>query len=77
MVRKWSQRRALEVAVLEVRRQVDGLVPDLGLVLGRADVDADAAAGAVVRRHLDGDAVVGQLARLELLGEEVGGRSVA
>ena len=52
---------ALLLAMLLGGRHVDGLVPHLGLGLGRADVDAHAAAGAVVGRHLDGDAVAGQV----------------
>ena len=62
--------RALGVAVGVRRLQVDRLVPDLGLALGRADVDADAAAGAVVGRHLDRDPVVDEVAGLELLALE-------
>ena len=45
---------------------------DVGLALGRADVDAHAAAGAVVGRDLDGEPVVRQVARLELLVTEAG-----
>ena len=36
-----------------LRRHVDGLVPRVRLVLGRADLDAEVAAGAVLGRHLD------------------------
>ena len=64
----------LFVAVLLGGGHVDGLVAHLGLGLGRADLDADAAAGAVVGSHLDGDVVVEQ--RLGLVGdaaEAVGG----
>ena len=55
---KKSQRGALDVAMLRRRLHVDRLVADLGLALGRADVDADAAAGAVVGRDLDREPVV-------------------
>ena len=63
---KKSQLRPLEVAVRLDGLHVDGLVADLGLALGRADVDAHAAAGAVVGRDLDGEPVVGQVVRAEL-----------
>ncbi len=45
--------RPLDVAVLGDRGHVDGLVARIGLALRRADVDAHAAARAVVGRNLD------------------------
>ena len=44
--------RPLALEVLQLRLHVDGLVLDPLLVLGRADIDAQAAAGAIVRGHL-------------------------
>ena len=44
---------------------------DVGLGLGRAHVDADAAAGAVVGRHLDREPVIGQVLGAERLVQEV------
>ena len=61
---------ALDVAVVEGRLHVDGLVADVRLALGRADVDAHAAAGAVVGGDLDREPVAGQVAGLELLVHE-------
>ncbi len=49
---------------------VDRLALHLGLVLGRAHVDADTATRAVVGRHLDGQLVPVEFARTELLREE-------
>ncbi len=48
---------AFRVPMLRCRLHVDRLALDLGLVLGRADVDAHAAPGAVVGRHLHGELV--------------------
>ena len=45
---------ALGLAQRHLRRHVEGLVLRVRLVLGRADPDAELAAGAVLRRHLDG-----------------------
>ena len=64
---------ALDVAVRRSREQVQGLVPHLRLAARRAHVDADAAAGAVVGRHLHGELQPRQVAaapvlRLEALG---------
>ena len=65
---------ALDVAVLDRRQQVDGLVLRLGLAARRAHVDADAAAGAVVGRHLDRQPGAGrELAPAVRLAEEVVG----
>ena len=66
--------RPLDVAVELHGLHVDGLVADLRLALGGADIDAHAAAGAVVRRDLDGQAVVRQVVRAELLALEAIGR---
>ena len=60
------------------RGHVDRLVLDLLLGVGRADLDADPAAGAVVGRDLDGQLHPGQVAGAEVLGlEVVGGASRA
>ena len=61
---------ALGVAVLEDGLQVERLVPGLGLGPARADLDAEAAAGAVVGGHLDGQQMTGELLGAEGLGEE-------
>ena len=66
---------ALDVAVDRHRFHVDRLVADLGLALGRAHVDAHAAAGAVVGRDLDGEVVPGEVLGPERLGEEAVGRA--
>jgi hypothetical protein len=50
-----------DVTMLGDRLHVDRLVARIGLALGRTDLDAHAAAGAVVRRHLDGEPMVGQV----------------
>ena len=68
--------RPLDIAMRSSGLEVDGLVLDLGLALGRADVHADAAAGAIVRGHLDGDPVVQQVAGLEFLGLEARRRAL-
>ena len=44
---------ALGVAERRLRVHVDRLVPRVGSILGRADVHAQVAAGAVLRRHLN------------------------
>ena len=63
---------SLDVAMVRDRGHVDRLVARVGLALGRADVDADAAAGAIVRGDLDRESMVEQVPRAELLVEEVG-----
>ena len=65
---------SLDVAMVRDRRHVDRLVARVGLALGRADVDADAAAGAVVRGDLDRESMVEQVAGAELLVQEAGRR---
>ena len=70
MDRKKSHVRPLRVAVVQRRLHVDRLVTHLGLRLRRAHVDADTAAGAVVRRHLDRHAVAGDVLGAEVLGLE-------
>ena len=45
--------RAFPFDERRLRHHVDRLVPRVGPILGRADVDAQVAAGAVLRRHLD------------------------
>ena len=55
------------------RRHVDGLVPDLLLVVDRAHVHADAAARAVVGGHLDGHQRVGEVLAPPLLVSEARG----
>ncbi len=55
-------------------RHIDGLVLDLFLAPGRADVDADATSGAIVRSHLDRHQPPGVLAVLPLLVLESLGR---
>ena len=57
-VRLWQRQeegvvRALGLGDRQLRGHVDGLVPRVGAVLGRTDLDAQPAARAVVRRHLD------------------------
>src|SRR6187551_2889373 len=66
----------LDVTVIGDGLHVDGLVARVGLALGRTDVDAHAAARAIVRRDLDRESVVGELARSELLVEEVDRRAL-
>jgi hypothetical protein len=70
--RKKSQLRRSTSAWSSTGSMLMALWLDLGLALGRADVDAHAAAGAVVGRDLDREQVVGQVPRLELLGQEAG-----
>ena len=53
--------RPLAFQVLLLRLHVDRFVPHDLLALGRANVDAHAAARAVVRRHLDREQMVGKL----------------
>ena len=53
MSRKKSKLLLLRLQDRRQRRHVDGLVLRVGLVLGRADHDAQVAAGAVLRRDLD------------------------
>ena len=57
-------RGALAVQVRQLRLHVDRLVLDLRLVLGRADVDAQAAAGAIVGSHLHDKLPAGELLAL-------------
>ena len=72
---KKSQRRRSTSRCSATGSMLMALWLDLGLALGRADVDAHAAAGAVVGRDLDREPVVGQVPRAELLVEEVGRRA--
>ena len=62
---------SFHVGMIRHGLHVDRLVARLGLALGRAHVDADAAAGTVVGGDLDGEQMVGQIPRAELLGYEV------
>ena len=62
--------RSLSLAMDVRRPHIDRLVLDLGLGLRRAHVDADPAAGAVVRGHLDRHEVTDQVLGTERLGQE-------
>ncbi len=62
--------RALRLAQRRQRRHVDRLVLRVRLVLGRADRHAQAAAGAVLGRHLDRVLLALELGALEVGGLE-------
>ena len=63
-----------DIAVREHGFHVDCLVTYLGLALRGADVDAHAAARAIVGCDLDGQTVTGKVFRPELLVQQLGGR---
>ena len=65
---------ALGFAQRELRHHVDGFAARVALVLGGADLHAELAAGAVLRRDLQRVEHAGIFARLELGGLEGGGR---
>ena len=68
---KYSQRRRSTSRWSSTGSMLIALWRDLGLALGRAHVDAHAAAGAVVGRDLDREAVPGEVLRAELLVQEL------
>ncbi len=74
--RKKSKLVALCLQMIQLRLHVDGPVPNRFLALGRTDFHADAAAGAIVGRHLDRQAMTGELLTFRLLGLEGFGSSL-
>ena len=67
--------RPFAIEVRSLGLHVDGLVLDLFLVLGRAHVDAQPAAGAIVRGHLHGELPAGIFLAL-VIGRFESGRGI-